>query len=335
MRRPARLRPDAARPRLRQLRGHRGALRAAAQRLGRADGRLGPGPRRAAAVPHARRDPRQHRRLLGARAAARAGRAAGRGLRRCAGRATSSRRPPGRLGRADAHAAAATTRRRARGARCSTSSTSRARRCTRCRPMPPSDAGSQRQRQRPRRSRATPTAIRPPRRLAHDAARSRPRSPRSRWSCAPSFGTAPTSLSETWTNVTRHRSETTTSRRTNRPRSLRRAPRRRCAAARMVPRPWARLRRGAAPLAGAAVRRRCSACSRARRAAPRRRGPWQRRPTAAALLLALVIWQRRGRDRAARAARSPTTSNALLAVRPDRRCLRCCSPGWRPASSPR
>ncbi len=41
------LRPDAARPPLRQLRGHRGALRDAPLRLGRADQRLGSGPRRA------------------------------------------------------------------------------------------------------------------------------------------------------------------------------------------------------------------------------------------------------------------------------------------------
>ena len=64
---PQRLRPDAARPRAGQLRGPRGALRAAAERLGRAGRQLGRRPRRAGADPDARRDQRQHRRLLGAR----------------------------------------------------------------------------------------------------------------------------------------------------------------------------------------------------------------------------------------------------------------------------
>ena len=71
-----RIRPDAARPELHELRGHRGALRAAAERVGRADGLVGPGPRRARADLYAGRDERQHRRVLGAGAAAGARRAA-------------------------------------------------------------------------------------------------------------------------------------------------------------------------------------------------------------------------------------------------------------------
>ena len=66
--RSARLRPDAARPRAGQLRGSGGALRAAAERLDRARRQLGRRPRRAGADPDARRDQRQHRRLLGAAA---------------------------------------------------------------------------------------------------------------------------------------------------------------------------------------------------------------------------------------------------------------------------
>ena len=58
-----------------QLRGPRGALRAAALAPGSSRRALGAGPRRAGADPDARRDQRQHRRLLGAARAARAGRA--------------------------------------------------------------------------------------------------------------------------------------------------------------------------------------------------------------------------------------------------------------------
>ena len=65
----ARLRPDAARPLARELRGSGGALRPAAERLDRADRQLGCRPGRAGADPDARRDQRQHRRLLGARQA--------------------------------------------------------------------------------------------------------------------------------------------------------------------------------------------------------------------------------------------------------------------------
>ena len=76
MRNAARLRPDAARPRVPQLRGRRSALRAAAERMGRADRHLGAGPRRAHAAAHSRRDQRQHRRVLGAARCARTGPAA-------------------------------------------------------------------------------------------------------------------------------------------------------------------------------------------------------------------------------------------------------------------
>ncbi len=89
--RTARLRPDAARPRLQQLRGPGGALPAPAQRLGRAARRLGAGPGRAAAVRHARRNPRQHRRLLGAATAAAAGRSRSTWPGACTGRATTCR----------------------------------------------------------------------------------------------------------------------------------------------------------------------------------------------------------------------------------------------------
>ena len=56
----------AARPLAGQLRRPRGAVRAAAERLGRAPRQLGQRPSRAGADPDARRDQRQHRRLLGA-----------------------------------------------------------------------------------------------------------------------------------------------------------------------------------------------------------------------------------------------------------------------------
>ncbi len=70
------LRHDAARPALRELRGSRGALRAAAERLDRAHELMGSGPRRARADFDAGRDERQHRRLLGAGRRAAAGPAA-------------------------------------------------------------------------------------------------------------------------------------------------------------------------------------------------------------------------------------------------------------------
>ena len=62
----ARLRPDAARPRLRRLPGLHGALREAAQPVGRADRRLGQGLGRAGRDPSRLGDQRQHRRLLAA-----------------------------------------------------------------------------------------------------------------------------------------------------------------------------------------------------------------------------------------------------------------------------
>ena len=83
---PARLRPDAARPRVRELRGPGGAVRAPAERLDRAGRRLGCRPGRAGADPDSRRDQRQHRRLLGA----------ARRCRRPASRSTSPTRFTGR-----------------------------------------------------------------------------------------------------------------------------------------------------------------------------------------------------------------------------------------------
>src|SRR5688572_9582017 len=62
---PGGLRPDAARPRVLELRGPRVALRGAAQRVDRTEGQMGPGPRRADPDPDAQRDQRQYRRLLG------------------------------------------------------------------------------------------------------------------------------------------------------------------------------------------------------------------------------------------------------------------------------
>ena len=61
----ARLRPAAARPQLRRLRGPGGALRDAPVRLDRAEGQMGRRARRARADPDTRRDQRQHRRVLG------------------------------------------------------------------------------------------------------------------------------------------------------------------------------------------------------------------------------------------------------------------------------
>src|SRR3954466_8725198 len=72
----ARLRPHATRPRVPQLRGQRGPLRTAAERLGRAYRYLGARPSRAHAAEHARRDQRQRRRVLGAARPARTGPAA-------------------------------------------------------------------------------------------------------------------------------------------------------------------------------------------------------------------------------------------------------------------
>ncbi len=60
------LRPAAARPRIPQLRGRRRVLRPPAERLGRAGRGLGTGCRAAGRDPDRRRDPRQHRGLLGA-----------------------------------------------------------------------------------------------------------------------------------------------------------------------------------------------------------------------------------------------------------------------------
>ena len=76
----ARLRPDAARPRLHQLRGPEARYELPPERVGRAARRLGPGPRRAGADPDARRDQRQHRRLLGAGAGSHAAAPDRRGL---------------------------------------------------------------------------------------------------------------------------------------------------------------------------------------------------------------------------------------------------------------
>ncbi len=61
------LRADAARPRFQPVRRPRVSLRAPAERLGRAEGQVGSGPGRTGADSIARRNQRQHRRLLGAR----------------------------------------------------------------------------------------------------------------------------------------------------------------------------------------------------------------------------------------------------------------------------
>ena len=74
----------------------RGALRVAAERLGRAGRLMGRGPRRARAAPHAERDQRQHRRVLGAATNCR--RPASRSTSRiaCTGKAReSAQQPPG------------------------------------------------------------------------------------------------------------------------------------------------------------------------------------------------------------------------------------------------
>ncbi|MCK7498873.1 MAG: glucan biosynthesis protein [Comamonadaceae bacterium] len=66
------------------------------ERLGRAARRLGRRPRRAAAVPHPRRDPRQRRRLLGAgRDLPPPGRAAASWPGACTGHGDDARQPPG------------------------------------------------------------------------------------------------------------------------------------------------------------------------------------------------------------------------------------------------
>ena len=70
---PPRLRTDAARSGLRELPGPGGALPPAPRLLGRADRRMGRGPRRARRDPDPGRDARQHRGLLGAQPALRAG----------------------------------------------------------------------------------------------------------------------------------------------------------------------------------------------------------------------------------------------------------------------
>ena len=106
---PARLRPDAARPRARELRGSRGALRAAAERLDRADRQLGRRPRRAGADPDARRDQRQHRRLLGAAGAAGAPASRSTSPTGCAGR-LQARCLPARAGSCRRGAGAASPR---------------------------------------------------------------------------------------------------------------------------------------------------------------------------------------------------------------------------------
>jgi hypothetical protein len=109
------------------------------ERLGAAARRLGSGPGRAGAAVHARRDPRQRRRLLGAVAPAR-----GRASRwttptSSPGRATpSSARPaPGPRNRAAAWATTARGGRHGAPARSSTWSTSPARHSTRWRPTTP------------------------------------------------------------------------------------------------------------------------------------------------------------------------------------------------------
>ena len=71
---PARLRPPPARPRLRPPPGPGDAHRPAAERLDRHAGRLGTRCGRAGRDPHRHRHPRQHRLLLGAAPATRAGR---------------------------------------------------------------------------------------------------------------------------------------------------------------------------------------------------------------------------------------------------------------------
>ena len=179
---PARLRPDAARPLARQLRRPRGALRAAPERVGRAGRQLGRGPGRAGADPDARRDQRQHRRLLGAADVLPApGQAVRLRATGSAGRAQARCRPA-RAGscRRDAVAASPSSP----TATSTTSSISTARRCVRCRhptevePVIWVDANAEvRERNLFKQPRH--------RRLAHDRALQAQRRRTSRSSCAP------------------------------------------------------------------------------------------------------------------------------------------------------
>ena len=99
--RAARLRPDAARPRLRSYEDLEAHYERRPSAWVEPLGDWGPGRVELLQFAHARRDPRQHRRLLGARTPARAGRAASTSPGACTGRGRAADAPPG-AGAADA-----------------------------------------------------------------------------------------------------------------------------------------------------------------------------------------------------------------------------------------
>ena len=136
---PARLRPDAARPLAGQLRRSRGAVRAAAERLGRADRRLGRRAGRVGADPDARRDQRQYRRFLGPAGLCGARQAVRHRLPASAGKA-QARRLPTRAGPCRRDAAAASSS--VPTATSTTWSISTGRRCARWRRPPRSNRSS-------------------------------------------------------------------------------------------------------------------------------------------------------------------------------------------------
>jgi periplasmic glucans biosynthesis protein len=100
MQRPARLRPDAARPRFASYEDVEARYERRPSAWVEPLGDWGAGPRGAGATAHARRNARQHRRVLGAGHPARPGQPLDFATNR-SGKATTQQRPPSRLGHPD------------------------------------------------------------------------------------------------------------------------------------------------------------------------------------------------------------------------------------------